>query len=108
VSVLFRGREITHPEIGRELLQKFSAALAEDGITTIEKPIGMEGRFMTMIVAPPAQKVAPKPKTPREPRPQPAAATSESAQPSETAMATALKTAGVAANEPERTSGAPA
>jgi translation initiation factor IF-3 len=105
VSVLFRGREITHPEIGRELLQKFSAALAEDGITGIEKPIGMEGRFMTMIVAPPAQKTAPKPKAPREPRA--AAATSESAQPAETAMASALKTAGVAAGETEP-SGAPA
>jgi hypothetical protein len=56
----------------------------------------MEGRFMTMIVAPPAAKVAPKVKTPREPRPQ---AASESAQPAETAMASALKTAGVAANE---------
>jgi translation initiation factor IF-3 len=96
VSVLFRGREITHPEIGRELLQKFQAALAEDGITGIEKNIGMEGRFMTMIVAPPAAKVAPKVKAPREPRPQTA---SESPQPGETAMASALKTAGVAANE---------
>src|SRR5262245_6731865 len=31
VSVLFRGREITHPEIGRDLLQRFLAALQAEG-----------------------------------------------------------------------------
>jgi translation initiation factor IF-3 len=94
VSVLFRGREITHPEIGRDLLQRVAAKLSEDGIGQIEKHIGMEGRFMTMIVSPMPQKAPPKPRAPREPRP---AAVSESPQPAETAMASALKTAGVGA-----------
>jgi translation initiation factor IF-3 len=93
VSVLFRGREITHPEIGRELLQRIVAKLTEQGLGQVEKPIGMEGRFMTMIVAPTPQKQAPKPRTPREPRP---AATSSDGQPEESAMATALQSAGVA------------
>jgi translation initiation factor IF-3 len=95
VSVLFRGREITHPEIGRDLLQRVAGKLAEDGVGQIEKHIGMEGRFMTMIVSPTPQKAAPKPRAPREPR---AAVVSESAQPAETAMASALKTAGVGAD----------
>jgi translation initiation factor IF-3 len=92
VSVLFRGREITHPEIGRDLLQRVLAKLSEDAVGNVEKHIGMEGRFMTMIVAPTAIKSPPKPKVPRAPR----VAASESAAPSETAMAAALKTAGVA------------
>ena len=97
VSVLFRGREITHPEIGRDLLQRVSARLSEEGVGNIEKSIGMEGRFMTMIVAPTAQKAAPRPKTPREPRPAAAQAReSQDREPQETAMAAALKSAGVA------------
>jgi translation initiation factor IF-3 len=92
VSVLFRGREITHPEIGRDLLQRVLAKLSEDAVGNVEKHIGMEGRFMTMIVAPTAIKSPPKPKVPRAPR----VAASESAAPPETAMASALKTAGVA------------
>jgi translation initiation factor IF-3 len=97
VSVLFRGREITHPEIGRELLQRIVAKLTEQGLGQVEKPIGMEGRFMTMIVAPTPQKQIPKPRAPREPRP---AATSSDGKPEENAMAAALQSAGVA-TEPE-------
>src|SRR6185436_1484165 len=67
VSVLFRGREITHPEIGRDLLQRVASRLSEEGAGNIEKSIGMEGRFMTMIVAPTAAKAPPKAKVPREP-----------------------------------------
>ena len=94
VSVLFRGREITHPEIGRDLLQRFSAALTEQGVATIEKPISMEGRFMTMIAAPIAPKPAPKVKAPKEAEPVATSASPEAE--GETAMAAAMKTAGVA------------
>ena len=96
VSVLFRGREITHPEIGRDLLQRVASRLSEEGVGNIEKTIGMEGRFMTMIVAPTAPKAPPKPKTPR-PQREPVAASGAPAQ--ETAMAAALKTAGVTETE---------
>jgi translation initiation factor IF-3 len=96
VSVLFRGREITHPEIGRDLLQRVVAKLVdEEKIATLEKHISMEGRFMTMILAPVLQKAPAKPKEPRAPRPQAAA---DGAQPQEeTAMASALKAAGATA-----------
>jgi translation initiation factor IF-3 len=96
VSVLFRGREITHPEIGRDLLQRVAGKLTEEGVGSLEKSIGMEGRFMTMIVAPTAAKAPAKPKTPREPRP---TAVASSGPAPESAMATALKSAGV--SEPD-------
>jgi translation initiation factor IF-3 len=98
VSVLFRGREILHPEIGRGLLQRIVDRLTEEGSGTVEKHIGTEGRFMTMIVAPTPQKAAPKPREPkREAQPDPASA--ESAP--ETAMAAALRTAGATAPAPD-------
>jgi len=56
VSVMFRGREMTHPEIGRELLERVLDMLKE--IAVLEKPPSMEGRFLTMILAPNAKKSA--------------------------------------------------
>jgi translation initiation factor IF-3 len=51
VNVIFRGREITHPEIGRELLGRVVKAL--EGMVTLEKTAALEGRNMTAILAPP-------------------------------------------------------
>jgi translation initiation factor IF-3 len=98
VSVLFRGREITHPEIGRDLLQRVATKLTEEGVGTLEKHISMEGRFMTMIVAPVAPKQPQKPKEPRQPRPERAATAGEPV--GETAMGAALQAAGVGEPEP--------
>jgi len=50
VRVWFRGREITYPEIGRELLQDIAERLS--GVSTIERPPQMEGRNMMMILSP--------------------------------------------------------
>ena len=50
LSVMFRGRENAHPEIGRTLLQGVREQLEE--ISTVEKPPTMEGRFMNMILGP--------------------------------------------------------
>ena len=50
LSVMFRGREISHPEVGREVLNKAMAGLGDT--VTIEKPPGMEGRFLTVILSP--------------------------------------------------------
>jgi translation initiation factor IF-3 len=50
MSVMFRGREITHPEIGRSLLERVHEQLNE--ISVIEKPPTMVGRFMNMILGP--------------------------------------------------------
>lgn len=50
LSVMFRGREIVHPEIGRSLLQGVQEQL--QGVAVVEKPPTMEGRFMNMILGP--------------------------------------------------------
>jgi translation initiation factor IF-3 len=50
ISVLFRGRSITHPELGRELLIQLQEQLKDYG--TVEQTARMEGRTMTMYFAP--------------------------------------------------------
>jgi translation initiation factor IF-3 len=54
VRVLFRGREITHPEIGRELLSKVASELQD--VAVVEQEPGMEGRTMLMVLAPAGSK----------------------------------------------------
>ncbi|MBU5427314.1 translation initiation factor IF-3 [Tissierella pigra] len=50
VSVRFRGREMGHTEIGREVLNDFAKLTGEFGI--IEKPAKLEGRSMVMYLTP--------------------------------------------------------
>ena len=50
VTILFRGREITHPELGWKLLQRMSAAMSE--AATVERQPAMEGRQLHIILAP--------------------------------------------------------
>ena len=50
LTVMFRGREITHPDIGWSLLQKLVESLKE--VDSIEKQPSMEGKRMIMILAP--------------------------------------------------------
>ncbi len=50
VLVLFRGREISHPQLGKELLDNAASALADRA--AVERPAAMEGRSMTMILSP--------------------------------------------------------
>ena len=49
VSIRFRGREMAHPEIGHEVMKKFTEAVAEHGV--VEKPPKLEGRHMLMFIA---------------------------------------------------------
>jgi len=49
-TVMFRGREITHPELGLRLAEKFAEDLSD--ISVIEKAAKVEGRNMTMILVP--------------------------------------------------------
>ena len=50
VTVLFRGREITHPEIGRRLLQRMAESLKE--VASVERQPLMDGRRMSMFLSP--------------------------------------------------------
>jgi translation initiation factor IF-3 len=50
VSVFFRGREITHPEVGRAILEKVYNKIEEAG--TMESQPRLEGRNMAMLIVP--------------------------------------------------------
>ncbi len=50
VTVTFRGREIVHPEIGFEMLKKIANEMGD--IAAVEHMPNMEGRAMSMILAP--------------------------------------------------------
>ena len=50
VAVLFRGREVTHPERGISLLKRVADEIQEEA--KLEAPPGMEGRSMSMVLAP--------------------------------------------------------
>ena len=48
--VKFRGREMTHMDLGREVIAKFEAACAGSGVAE-KKPV-LEGRYMSIILSP--------------------------------------------------------
>lgn len=50
VTVVFRGREMAHPDIGRGLLDQLADQLRPHG--SVEQPPRMEGRTMTMFLNP--------------------------------------------------------
>ncbi|WP_062531899.1 translation initiation factor IF-3 [Leptolinea tardivitalis] len=50
VTVRFRGREITYPELALEDLREIAAELAD--ISTVEQIPAIEGRVMTMVLGP--------------------------------------------------------
>ena len=50
VVLRFRGREMSHQEIGKEILERFREAVSESG--TVDKAPNLEGKLMTMIVNP--------------------------------------------------------
>jgi translation initiation factor IF-3 len=50
VSVFFRGREITHPELGREMLDGVLAQVLD--VAKVDGAPRMEGRSMAMLLAP--------------------------------------------------------
>lgn len=50
VTVRFRGREMAHTELGRDVLDKILALL--DNSFNLDVPPKMEGRFMSMLLSP--------------------------------------------------------
>ena len=50
VTIMFRGRELSHPELGEVLLNKMAEQLKE--IAVVERVPKLEGKNMIMIVAP--------------------------------------------------------
>lgn len=54
VTIMFRGRELTHPELGEELLIRFAKELEDKAQQ--EKGPKLEGRNMTMMLVPKTEK----------------------------------------------------
>jgi translation initiation factor IF-3 len=50
VTIMFRGREMTHTELGAKILDRLAEDLQE--IATVEAPPKLDGRNMVMVVAP--------------------------------------------------------
>jgi len=49
VTVRFRGRELTHPELGRKMLDRFADQVKDHGV--IERPPVLEGKSMFITLA---------------------------------------------------------
>lgn len=49
VTIMFRGRELSHPELGLNVLTRFAGELTDQAV--VEKEAKLEGRNMTMILA---------------------------------------------------------
>ena len=56
VTVMYRGREMVHRELGRKQLDLVAKRL--DGLAAVENPPRMEGRFLSMILVPNREAVA--------------------------------------------------
>ncbi|MBN8726415.1 MAG: translation initiation factor IF-3 [Xanthomonadales bacterium] len=50
ITIRFRGREMAHQELGRAMVDKISADVAEEAV--VEQYPRMEGRLMVMMIAP--------------------------------------------------------
>ena len=50
VTVMFRGRELTRRDVGRNMLEKFAGEV--ESIANVEREPAVEGRFMTMVLSP--------------------------------------------------------
>jgi translation initiation factor IF-3 len=87
VTIMFRGREMVHQDIGRRLLDRVADA-AKD-VAIIERQPIMEGRNLFMILAPthrpqpqpqPAKPATPTPTQPQQAAPVPVAAAAAAPQ----------------------------
>jgi translation initiation factor IF-3 len=72
VTIMFRGREIVHSELGRDVLARLAKGLEHVG--TIERAPRVEGRNMIMIMSPrPQPQTQSQPAQQQPPQPPPAA-----------------------------------
>lgn len=50
LSIRFKGRQIIHPELGEEVMNRFAEKTKE--IAVVEQKAKLDGRSMTMLLAP--------------------------------------------------------
>jgi translation initiation factor IF-3 len=60
VTIMFRGREMAHTELGQRILDRLVEDL--DGLATVEQPSKLDGRNMVMVLSP-TKKPAARPRT---------------------------------------------
>ncbi|WP_071842001.1 MULTISPECIES: translation initiation factor IF-3 [unclassified Pelosinus] len=53
VTIMFRGRELSHPELGKKVLDKMASQIKD--LANIERAARLEGKNMIMILAPKPQ-----------------------------------------------------
>ncbi|MEA2507986.1 MAG: translation initiation factor [Actinomycetota bacterium] len=76
VTIMFRGREMQHTELGRKLLDRLAEDVSE--IAKVDTPPKVDGRNMTMVLGPyreaitPKAAYVPKQRAPRQQREEPA------------------------------------
>jgi len=87
VTVMFRGRELAHRELGRRQMDRVTQMLGP--IATVENPPRMEGRFLSMILVPNRDAVAEALRAERKAQKVEAAARAEAPQPQQEAAALA-------------------
>jgi translation initiation factor IF-3 len=58
VTIMFRGREVQHPELGERLLRRLADDL--EGLGRIESQPNLDGRNMVMVLVPKKEKKDPK------------------------------------------------
>jgi translation initiation factor IF-3 len=74
VTIMFRGREMAHTELGRRILDRLVNDL--EGVAVVEATPKQDGRNMVMVIAPTKKQVAaaraeqPRPKVPRAEQPE--------------------------------------
>ena len=54
LNIRFRGRELAHPELGKDVMLRFASALED--VSEIEQQPKLDGRFMIMILMPKKEK----------------------------------------------------
>jgi translation initiation factor IF-3 len=77
ITIMFRGREQSRPELGYRLLQKLAQDIGETAV--VESAPLQDGRNMTMVLAPARRKVAEKAVKPAKPEATQAAPVAEAA-----------------------------
>jgi len=55
VTIRFKGREVTHLDLGKKLMEKFKEACSEAGVSD-DKPSKLEGKFYAAIIVPKTEK----------------------------------------------------
>ena len=74
VTIMFRGREMAHTELGKRILDRLVEDL--DGLASVEQQPKLDGRNMVMVIAP-TRRPAGKAARPEEPAETPAAPQAE-------------------------------